>query len=55
METNKYVLTLYLRVEIEAFSEADAREAVEDAFGEGEACGFNIHDCETLDVEKLGR
>ena len=51
MDTKKYILSVYLHVEVEAFNEADATEAVHDCFGEGEACGLNVKDLEVVDVE----
>lgn len=44
MKTFKYDVQLV--VEVEAFSEIDAEEAVRDAFGLGEVCGLNIVESE---------
>ena len=40
MKTFRYLVEL--EVEVEAFDENDAREALEDAFGLGEDCGVTI-------------
>ena len=47
MNTFRYDVNLV--VEVEAFSEVDAEEAVRDAFGLGEACGLNIVESEVGD------
>ena len=44
MRTFRY--DLHLVVEVEAFDEIDAEDAVRDAFGLGEACGLNIVESE---------
>lgn len=48
-----HVFSVMLSVEVEAFSEADAREAVRDCFGEGDFCGVEVSDFEILDHEEL--
>lgn len=47
MKTFRYDVALV--VEVEAFSEIDAEEAVRDAFGLGEVCGLNIIESEVGD------
>lgn len=42
-----------MTVEVEAFDEGDALEAVEDCFGQGEACGLNVLEFEINDHEQL--
>lgn len=44
MKTFKYQVTL--EVEVDAFDESDAWDAVQDAFGLGENYGIRIVDCE---------
>lgn len=44
MKTFRYDVELV--VEVEAFNEIDAEEAVRDAFGLGEICGLNIVESE---------
>lgn len=44
MNTYEYEVTL--KVEVEAFDESDAWDAVQDAFGAGEAMGVNVIECE---------
>lgn len=46
---NKFRYDLHLVVEVEAFSEIDAEEAVRDAFGLGETCGLDIVESEVGD------
>jgi hypothetical protein len=48
MEAFRY--TLKLTVEVEAFDESDAWDAVQDAFGLGENCGTRIVDCEYTEI-----
>lgn len=43
---NKYTYEVVLQVEVEAFEENDAWEAVQDAFGIGDAYGVLVTDCE---------
>ena len=47
---NRYNISVLLQVEVEAFDEADALEAVEDTFGPGEAGGLNVKDFEVVEV-----
>lgn len=47
MKTFKY--EVQLSVEVEAFDEIDAAEAVRDAFGLGPSCGLNIVESEVGD------
>ena len=50
---NTYMVSVMLQVEVEAFDESDARDAVEDCFGEGEFCGLTVIDTEVTDLELL--
>lgn len=47
MKKFRYDVTLV--VEVEAFNEIDAEEAVRDAFGLGEVCGLNVIESEVGD------
>lgn len=47
MKTFRYEVNLV--VEVEAFNEIDAEEAVRDAFGLGEVCGLDIIESEVGD------
>jgi hypothetical protein len=49
----RYVYSVLLQVEVEAFSEADAQEAVADCFGEGSNCGLNVLDFEVVDSDEF--
>jgi hypothetical protein len=49
----RYVYSVLLQVEVEAFSEADAYEAVEDCFGAGSNCGLNVLDFEVVDSDEF--
>jgi hypothetical protein len=51
---NTFMVSVMLQVEIEAFDESDARDAVVDCFGEGDFCGIEVKDFEVTDFEKLG-
>jgi hypothetical protein len=42
----KFVYKVKLTVEVEAFDESDAWDAVQDAFGTGEELGVNVLTCE---------
>jgi hypothetical protein len=44
METYRY--TIKLDVEVEAFDDSDAWDAVQDAFGVGDQMGVRVVDCE---------
>jgi hypothetical protein len=44
MNTYQYEVTL--KVEVEAFDESDAWDAVQDAFGAGDTLGVNVIECE---------
>lgn len=48
-----YVFSVMLSVEVEAFDESDARDAVKDCLGEGDFCGVEVSDFEILDHEVL--
>jgi hypothetical protein len=39
-----YTFTVSLEVQVEAFSEDDAKELVEDVFGPGSDCGVEVVD-----------
>lgn len=43
---NVYKYQVVLDVEVEAFDQGDAWEAVQDAFGVGEQLGVRVTDCE---------
>lgn len=49
METYEYVIKM--KVSVEAFDEADAWDAVQDAFGVGEELGITVTDCEYREVK----
>jgi hypothetical protein len=44
MNTYEYEVTL--KVEVEAFDESDAWDAIQDAFGAGDQYGVNVIECE---------
>jgi hypothetical protein len=48
-----YTIAVSLLLSVEAPDESDAREAVQDTFGEGEICGINIKDVEVEVVDEL--
>jgi len=43
---NKYKYEVKLFVEVEAFDEGDAWNAIQDAYGVGEEFGISVTDCE---------
>lgn len=45
---NRYIFSVTLQVEVPAFSDGDAIEAVRDAFGEGEFCGVEVTQVEIV-------
>lgn len=47
------MVSVLLQVEVEAFDEKDAKEAVHDTFGEGNTCGLEVTDYELTDFEEL--
>lgn len=47
---NKYTYEVHLRVEVEAFDESDAWDAVQDAFGVGDQAGVMVLDCDYEEV-----
>lgn len=49
---NKYKYRVVVEVEVEAFDEGDAWEAVQDAFGLGDYCGTTVTDCEYINLGK---
>jgi len=50
---NRYIYSVMLQVEVEAFDEDDAAQAIEDCFGEGDTCGLTVSSVEVLDYEEL--
>lgn len=50
---NTYIVGVSINVEVEAFSEEDAIEAVADCFGPGDSCGLNVVDFEITDHAEL--
>lgn len=50
---NRYRFSLAIEVEVEAFDETDALEAVADCFGEGDASGMLVTEFQVLDHEQL--
>ena len=50
---NKYLISIALQVEVEAFSQEDALEAVTDCYGEGDASGLRVTEFELLDHAEL--
>jgi hypothetical protein len=48
-----YMVSVVLQVEVEAFSEDDALDAVHDCFGEGSTCGLNVTDYVVIDLDEL--
>jgi hypothetical protein len=53
MNTKRFMYQVLLNVEIEAFDEDDAAQAIEDCFGEGSFCGLEVQAVEVLDFEEL--
>lgn len=51
--TKRFIYNLLLQVEVEAFDESDAAQAIDDCFGRGEVCGLEVKDLEVLDFEEL--
>jgi hypothetical protein len=49
----RYMISVVLNIEVEAFSESDALDAVHDTFGEGSTCGLNVVDYEVTDHDRL--
>ena len=47
------MVSVVLQVEVEAFTEDDALDAVHDCFGEGSTCGLNVTDYEVIDHAEL--
>ena len=48
---NKFRYRVIVEVEVEAFDQGDAWEAVQDAFGVGENYGANVVDCEYIEID----
>jgi hypothetical protein len=44
----EYEVSVLIKVKVDAFSEADALDAVHDCYGEGEACGLNVLEYEVV-------
>lgn len=53
MNTRRFLYSVLLQVEVEAFDEDDAAAAINDCLGEGENCGLLINATEVLDYEEL--
>lgn len=47
---NKYKYEVKLIVEVEAFDESDAWDAVQDAYGVGNDFGLTVTDCEYREI-----
>lgn len=47
---DKFVYEVKLKVEVEAYDDSDAWEAVQDAFGIGEELGVTVTDCEYREI-----
>ncbi len=50
----KHIFSVLLQVEVEAYNEDDAQEAVKDCFGEGSICGLTVVEYEVTDHDRLG-
>lgn len=50
---NTYLVSVMLQVEVQAFNEEDAFEAVEDCFGPGDSCGLKVVEFEVNDHTEL--
>jgi hypothetical protein len=50
---NTYIVSVNLQVEVQAFNEEDAFEAVEDVFGTGDTCGLNVMEFTVNEHTKL--
>lgn len=50
---NRYSFSVLLQVEVDAFDQADATEAVEDTFGPGETGDLNVTRFEVVGVREL--
>ncbi len=53
MSTTRFLYSVLMQVEVEAFNESDATQAIQDCFGEGDSCGLLVHNTEVLDFEEL--
>jgi hypothetical protein len=49
----RFIYSVMVQVEVEAFDEDDAAQAIQDCFGEGDSCGLQVHSAEVLDYEEL--
>lgn len=52
---NKYQAVVTLHLEVEAFDEADAKDAITDTFGPGEDCGVIIKKYEVKKFEPANK
>lgn len=50
---NRYVISVTLQVEVDAFNATDALEAVEDVFGPGAAVGLSVTDLRVNNVAEF--
>ncbi len=50
---NTYFVSVNLQVEVNAFSQEDALDSVEDCFGVGDACGLQVVEFEIFDHTEL--
>lgn len=49
---NKFQYEVTLHVEVEAFDESDAWEAIQDSFGVGEGSGLTVLTCEWEEIAR---
>lgn len=50
----KYKLSVLVEIEVEAFTDSDAYDIVQDCFGEGNSCGLNVIEFEVKEFNELG-
>lgn len=50
---NTYKVSVALEVEVQAFDESDALEAVSDCFGPGTSAGIDVTEYKVLDHKQL--
>lgn len=50
---NTYRVSVAIEVEVQAFDEGDALEAVQDCFGPGDQAGLKVTEYQLLDHEQL--
>ena len=53
MLPSKFIARVYLDIEVEAWTQSDAEEAIDDAIGKGHLPGIDIIDKEILDIQEL--